>query len=556
VSEKYLVGLDDEQREAASAIRGPVVIIAGAGTGKTRTITHRIAHAIENGVAEPSHTLALTYTAKAASELRLRLAMLGFSGVQAHTFHSAAWRQLQFFWNEAIGGKPFRIISNKSELINAALNEIGRSKGSASQRDLATEIEWAKGKEIAPEDYARIAQDEVRVAPPGFTHLEISELYRAYDAHKQEQSQLDFEDILLLLVGILEEQTSIIDRVRAQYRTFTVDEYQDISPLQQRLLSLWLGNRKEICVVGDPDQSIFSFAGSTNEYLLGFTKKYPEAQIFRLNQNYRSTSQIVHVANKIADRTLTAVRGKSGQNVRLSSHATEFAENEKIIQRVQELLKSGVNPRDIALLFRRNDQLQVLAEFLTSAGIPINIMGQNHGQRPFFYDGKIKEAIRLIRGASIATESDTSDIPLVDQVRAVLTSVGWISDRASGDDPRFRLLAFVAEFSEKVPGASLRDLINEFDERERSNVEPENNGVVLSSIHSAKGLEWAHVFVPRLREGVLPISYALDSDKLMEEERRLFYVAVTRAKDSLQLSFAGSESSRFLGLLPPLNSDD
>jgi DNA helicase-2/ATP-dependent DNA helicase PcrA len=335
-----------------------------------------------------------------------------------------------------------------------------------------------------------------------------------------------------------------------------VDEYQDISPLQQRLLSLWLGNRKEICVVGDPDQSIFSFAGSTNEYLLGFTKKYPEAQIFRLNQNYRSTSQIVHVANKIADRTLTAVRGKSGQNVRLSSHATEFAENEKIIQRVQELLKSGVNPRDIALLFRRNDQLQVLAEFLTSAGIPINIMGQNHGQRPFFYDGKIKEAIRLIRGASIATESDTSDIPLVDQVRAVLTSVGWISDRASGDDPRFRLLAFVAEFSEKVPGASLRDLINEFDERERSNVEPENNGVVLSSIHSAKGLEWAHVFVPRLREGVLPISYALDSDKLMEEERRLFYVAVTRAKDSLQLSFAGSESSRFLGLLPPLNSDD
>jgi DNA helicase-2/ATP-dependent DNA helicase PcrA len=556
VSEKYLLGLDDEQRQAASAIHGPVVIIAGAGTGKTRTITHRIAHAIENAVAEPSHTLALTYTAKAASELRLRLATLGFSGVQAHTFHSAAWRQLQFFWNEAIGGKPFRIISSKSELVSAALNEIGRGKGSASQRDLATEIEWAKGKEIAPEDYARIAQDESRVAPPGFTHLEISELYRAYDAIKQEQSQLDFEDILLLLVGILEEQTSVIDRVRAQYRTFTVDEYQDISPLQQRLLNLWLGNRKEICVVGDPDQSIFSFAGSTNEYLVGFTKKYPEAQIFRLNQNYRSTSQIVHVANKIADRNLTAVRGKSGQNVRLSSHASEFAENEKILQRVQELLKSGVNPRDIALLFRRNDQLQVLAEFLISAGIPVNIVGQSQGQRPFFYDGRIKEAIRLIRGASIATESDTSDFPLVDQVRAVLSSVGWISDRAPGNDPRFRLLAFVAEFSEKVSNASLRDLINEFDERERSNVEPEGNGVVLSSIHSAKGLEWAHVFVPHLREGVLPISYALDSDKLMDEERRLFYVAVTRAKDSLQLSFAGSDSSRFLALLPPLNSGE
>ncbi len=555
MSEKFLVGLDDEQRAAASAIHGPVVIIAGAGTGKTRTITHRIAHAIDNGVAEPARTLALTYTAKAASELRLRLATLGFSGVQAHTFHSAAWRQLQFFWNEAIGGKPFRIISNKSELISAALVEMGRSKGSASQRDLATEIEWAKGREIAPEDYTRIAQEQLRIAPAGFLHSDIAELYRAYDSIKQEQSQLDFEDILLLLVGILEEQTSIIDRVRTQYRSFTVDEYQDISPLQQRLLNLWLGNRKEICVVGDPDQSIFSFAGSTNEYLLGFSKKYPEAQIFRLNQNYRSSAQIVHVANKVADRELSSVRGKGAQNVRLSSHASEFAENEKIVQRVQELLAAGVTPRDIALLFRRNDQLNVLAECLTSAGIPINISGQTQGQRPFFYDGKIKEAIRLLRGAAIAAESDAKDIPLVDQVRAVLTSVGWISDRAPINDPRLRLLEFVYEFAEKVDNPSLRDLINEFDERERSNVEPESNGVVLSSIHSAKGLEWSHVFVPRLREGVLPISYALESEQLLDEERRLFYVAVTRAKDTLNLSYAGSDSSRFLSLLPALNSD-
>ena len=368
--------------------------------------------------------------------------------------------------------------------------------------------------------------------------------------------QVLLSQILLNFIElILEEQTSVIDRVRAQYRHFTVDEYQDISPLQQRLLDLWLGNRKEVCVVGDPDQSIFSFAGSTHEYLLGFTKKYPDAQIFRLNQNYRSTAQIVHVANKVADRELSSVRGKGAHNVRLSSHASEFAENEKIVHRVQELLNSGVTPREIALLFRRNDQLNVFAETLTSAGVPITIAGQSQGQRPFFYDGKIKEAIRLIRGASIATGSDTGDIPLVDQVRAVLSSVGWISDRAPIDDPRLRLLGFVYEFAEKVENASLRDLINEFDERERSNVEPEGNAVVLSSIHSAKGLEWSHVFVPRLREGVLPISYALESEKLMDEERRLFYVAVTRAKESLNLSYAGSDSSRFLSLLPALNSE-
>ena len=555
MSERFLAGLDEEQRQAASAIRGPVVIIAGAGTGKTRTITHRIAHAIENGVTEPSRTLALTYTAKAASELRLRLATLGYSGVQAHTFHSAAWRQLQFFWNEAIGGKPFRILSNKNEFIGAALGEIGRGRGSASLRDLATEIEWAKGQEIAPEDYVRIAQEKFRVMPQGFSYMEISDLYRTYDFLKQDQGQLDFEDILLLLVGILEEQSSIIDRVRNQYRNFTVDEHQDISPLQQRLLNLWLGNRKEICVVGDPDQSIFSFAGSSNEYLLGFATKYSDAQVFRLDRNYRSSAQIVRVANKVADRELVSVRGKGIHNVRLHSHTTELAESEKILQQIRELLAGGVNPREIAVLFRRNDQLNVFAESLISSGIPVTIAGQSQGQRPFFYDGKIKEAIRLIRGAAIASDSVSEKISLSDQVRSVLSAVGWHSDRAAGDDPRLKLLTFVEEFEAKVNGASLRDLITEFDERERSNVEPEENAVVLSSIHSAKGLEWSHVFLPRLREGVLPITYSLESEKLLEEERRLFYVAVTRAKDGLYLSFAGSDSSRFLSLLPALNSE-
>ncbi len=555
MSDKFLADLDEEQRAAASAIRGPVLIVAGAGTGKTRTITHRIAHALENGVAEPSRTLALTFTARAAAELRLRLATLGFPGVQAHTFHSSAWRQLQFFWNEAIGGKPFRILSQKSDVITAALSTVGRSKSGLSIREIATEIEWAKGQEIAPEDYARVAQERARIAPQGLTLQEIAEVYRGYDGLKHEQGQLDFEDILLLLVGILEEQNSIIDRVRSQYRYFTVDEYQDVSPLQDRLLNLWLGNRKEICVVGDPDQSIFSFAGSSNHYIHGFTKRYPDAQVFRLDRNYRSTSQIVNIANKVMDRELISARGKGETNVRLTSHSNEAVESEKIVARITELIKSGVDSRDIAVLFRRNDQLQDFAQILSSVGIPVNIVGYNQGQRPFFYDGKIKEAIRLIRGAAIANESSLEGIDLVGQVIAILSAIGWHPDRTTGDDARLRLMEFVAELQERLPAATLRDLINEFDERERSNVEPEVIGVVLTSIHSAKGLEWNHVFIPRLREGVLPISYAMTSDELMAEERRLFYVAVTRAKDSLSLSFAGGDSSRFLSLLPALNSD-
>ena len=555
MSEKFLAELDEEQRAAASAIRGPVVIIAGAGTGKTRTITHRIAHAIDSGVTEPSRTLALTFTARAAAELRLRLATLGFPGVQAHTFHSSAWRQLQFFWNEAIGGKPFKILGQKSEALTGALLAIGRSKNGVNIRDIATEIEWAKGQEIAPEDYLRVAQERFRVAPQSLSFAEVAEVYRAYDALKQESEQLDFEDILLLLVGILEEQNSIIDRVRSQYRYFTVDEYQDVSPLQQRLLNLWLGNRKEICVVGDPDQSIFSFAGSSNEYLLDFTKRYPEAEVLRLNRNYRSTSQIVNVANKIMDRELISVRGSGDVNVRLTAHGNEGVESEKLTDRIIALIKSGVDSREIAVLFRRNDQLHDYAAQLIEAGIPVNIVGYNQGQRPFFYDGKIKEAIRLIRGAAIARDTALDGIDLTGQVIGVLSATGWHPTRSLGADPRLRLIEFVAEFQERIPQATLRDLINEFDERERSNVEPEVIGVVLSSIHAAKGLEWNHVFIPRLKEGVLPISYAMNSDELMAEERRLFYVAVTRARDSLSLSYAGGDSSRFLSLLPTLNSD-
>ena len=555
MSEKFLAELDEEQRAAASAIRGPVVIIAGAGTGKTRTITHRIAHAIDSGVTEPSRTLALTFTARAAAELRLRLATLGFPGVQAHTFHSSAWRQLQFFWNEAIGGKPFKILGQKSDALAAALLATGRSKNGVNIRDIATEIEWAKGQEIAPEDYLRDTQERFRVAPQSLSFAEVAEVYRAYDALKQESEQLDFEDIILLLVGILEEQNSIIDRVRSQYRYFTVDEYQDVSPLQQRLLNLWLGNRKEICVVGDPDQSIFSFAGSSNEYLLDFTKRYPEAEVLRLNRNYRSTSQIVNVANKIMDRELISVRGSGDVNVRLSAHGNEGVESEKLTERIIALIKSGVDSREIAVLFRRNDQLHDYAAQLIEAGIPVNIVGYNQGQRPFFYDGKIKEAIRLIRGAAIAQDTALDGIDLTGQVIGVLSATGWHPTRSSGADPRLRLIEFVAEFQERIPQATLRDLINEFDERERSNVEPEVIGVVLSSIHAAKGLEWNHVFIPRLKEGVLPISYAMNSDELMAEERRLFYVAVTRARDSLSLSYAGGDSSRFLSLLPTLNSE-
>ena len=555
MSEKFLQGLDDEQRVAAQANRGPVAIIAGAGTGKTRTITSRIAFAISSGVTDPSHTLALTYTTRAAAELRLRLAMLGFTGVQAHTFHSAAWRQLQYFWSEAIGGKPFRILSNKAEIISSSLASVGRGNAPINFREISSEIEWAKGLEIGHEDYARIAQEKGRVPISGFSHQDFAQVYEVYENLKQENRQLDFEDILLLMVGLLEEQNSLVDRVRAQYRFFTVDEYQDISPLQQHLLNLWLGKRQEICVVGDPDQSIFSFSGSTNKYLLEFPKRFSSAQVFRLNQNYRSSSEIIHVANKVMERELFAVRGSNGIKVRLSHYKDEENEKSKIVEKIKLLIQSGIDSREIAILGRRNDYLHNFADILTSAGVPVNLVGPGQSQRAFFYDGKVKEAIRLLRGAAIAKDPDSANVDLSAQVIAVLSGLDWHPDRARGDDQRLRLLEFTYDFQERIPNANLRDLITEIDEREKSNIEPEALGVVLSSIHSAKGLEWKYVFMPFLREGVLPISHTLSSPELIEEELRLFYVGITRAKDSLQLSYSGSDSSQFLRLLPALDRD-
>jgi DNA helicase-2/ATP-dependent DNA helicase PcrA len=569
-AESLLINLDPQQREAATAIRGPVAIIAGAGTGKTRAITHRIAYAIESGVMDPNRVLALTFTAKAAAQLRNRLRGLGQPNVQAHTFHSAAWRQLTFFWKEAIGGPLPKILNSKYEILSEIAREEGLSGKPAFIRELSDEIEWAKGKQIHHDDFISMASE--RTLSSGLTVDAMAGIYALYDQRRQSRGLVDFEDILLFVSAILEERTSIVDRVRDQYRYFTVDEYQDVSSLQQRVLDLWLGKRKEICVVGDPSQNIYSFAGSTAQYLNGFSQKYPEAKVLRLTNNYRSTPHIIHLANSIEDRELSAARNataKAHRAPQLTEYRDEQQEVETISHQISDLISSGVRPRDIAILLRRNDQVQEFERVLTLAGTPVVLAGK----RPFFALPEIREAIRLLRGAALASSgkkvtpaenakqmkvgSKISDHqPLFTAISEVLTSIGWSPSSAKGDDPRLLLYELAYDLVQDAPDADLRTFVDEFDNRERDAVEPLAIGVTITSLHTAKGLEWDYVFLPALREGVLPISQSTSSTLSDEaglaavaEERRLFYVGVTRAKDEIYLSFTGTPS-RFLAGLP------
>jgi DNA helicase-2/ATP-dependent DNA helicase PcrA len=317
LAEEILAALDDEQRAVATAVRGPVCVIAGAGTGKTRAITHRLAYACDIGVIEPNRILALTFTARAAGEMRARLRTLGVPNIAARTFHAAALKQLMYFWPQALGGRFPSLLTSKSGFLGEALGRAGitATKSPGLLRDISGEIEWAKVMQIPSDEYVKSIEEGQRRLPAKVSAgngistsnrastgkssarlnaEDIARVYEAYESLKKQERAIDFEDVLLLTVGMLEEEREIRERVRDQYRYFTVDEYQDVSPLQQRLLDLWLGKRQDICVVGDPAQTIYSFAGATPAFLLNFTKKYPDAEVIRLSAGYRSTPEIIN----------------------------------------------------------------------------------------------------------------------------------------------------------------------------------------------------------------------------------------------------------------------
>jgi DNA helicase II / ATP-dependent DNA helicase PcrA len=565
VADSLLAALDPEQRQVAEALRGPVQVLAGAGTGKTRAITHRIAHGVATGVYQPTEVLAVTFTTRAAGEMRTRLRALGAPGVQARTFHAAALRQLRFFWPGVYGADLPVLTESKLAMVALAARKQRLNADQGLLRDLASEIEWAKVSNVRPDDYAVIAPGRGREVS-GHDAATVARLFGSYEEVKRSQGRMDMEDVLLLAAALLAEDERVAAQVRSQYKFFVVDEFQDVSPLQSALLDLWLGGRDEICVVGDPAQTIYSFAGANADYLRHFPQKFPGATTVELVRNYRSTPEVVIAANRLlagsASRgvELRAQR-PAGAAVTYAEHTDEVAEAEAVAAEVARLRSSGVPVREMAVLFRINAQSEAFEDALSARGIPYVIRGAAR----FFDRQEVRQGLTLLRGT--ARSGGGSD-DLVGDVRATLSGIGWTPEppagRGSGRDRWESLQALVsqAETYAVTPGASLNGFVDDLDRRAAEQHAPVAEGVTLATLHAAKGLEWDAVFVCGAQEGSIPISFA-ETPAEVEEERRLLYVGMTRARLHLSISWAAARNpggrrarkpSRFLDGLRPADS--
>ncbi|MBV7294845.1 ATP-dependent DNA helicase UvrD2 [Corynebacterium sp. TAE3-ERU12] len=549
-----LTGLDPEQLTAATAPLGPVRILAGAGTGKTRTITHRIYHLIDQGFVGQNKILAVTFTSRAAGEMRDRLARMGIPGVQARTFHSAALRQLRYFWPQIAGDLQWKLLDNKFPVVARASRAAGIDASKETVRDVLGEIEWAKATLVTPDNYAAKAAELGRPAPVDAD--KIAKAYRGYEELKTspEGMLLDFDDLLLHTAGAMENSRAVAEEFRNQYRSFVVDEYQDVTPLQQRVLDAWLGERDDLTVVGDPNQTIYSFTGATPRFLMDFPKRFPNATQVRLERDYRSTPQVVELANLVISKASGALAGSglelygqrpAGPEPTFTEYTDEPTEARVVAKRIRRLLDSDVPANEIAILYRVNAQSVVFEQALSEAGIPYQV----RGGEGFYQRQEIRDAIAaLIR---VARQQQGTESPrggeLVVAVRQVLQPLGLTEEEPEGAKARERWqsLGALADLCEELvhinPDLDITGLLGQLRTRSDAKQPPTIAGVTLASLHAAKGLEWDAVFLVGLTDGTLPIQHAVrkgDTSEDVEEERRLLYVGITRAREHLELSWA------------------
>ena len=538
---EILAGLDQKQQVAAQALVGPTCILAGAGTGKTRTVTHRIAYGIATGHFAANRVLALTYTNRAAGELRSRLRSLGVGAVSVRTFHAAALAQLEYFWPQLVGVPAPSILDSKAKLIGQAAKSLSINLDNAALRDLASEIEWRKYSMLSMEQYAELSESRPKVA--GLSFQKNLEIQNIYEQEKIRAQKLDWEDVLVLTLGLLKAEPRALSHVQSQYRFFTVDEYQDISPLQHALLDQWLGDHAELCVVGDPNQTIYSFTGASSEFLRDFSERFPGASVVDLTTNYRSTQQIVSFANRLtSDAPLGGsleAAGPNGVAPQITKYETAQTEAKAVATVISEAIQSGIPKSEIAVLYRINNQSEVLERALDGLGISYQLRG---GER-FFARPEIKSAVQLVRAEALSP----SGKPLHQAVSDIVRSLGWQATKptevgvvASKWEALNSLLLMLDELPE---GAEIKDFALELADRAHSQHEPTTESVTLSTIHAAKGLEWPLVFIVGVNEGYLPISYA-KTPAAIQEEKRLLYVGITRAMRELRVSFASFDASR------------
>ncbi len=521
-------GLNPEQRRAVESVRGPVCILAGAGSGKTTTITHRVANQVASGAFRSDEILAVTFTDKAAGEMRARLEALDATGVRACTFHSAALGQLRFFAPE----QPGKILASKALPLRYIGNSLRRPYRFRPAADLATEIEWAKNRRIPPADYLRSLGDHEPPIPPDL----MLRVYRDYERRKADQGYVDFEDLIEMAIRLFDADEGALQQVRDRYHAFTVDEYQDVNLLQQTLLDRWLGDRDELCAVGDDYQSIYAFTGASPEYLLAMPERFPRAAVVRLEENYRSTPEILGFANRLvprlggAEKVLRATRA-SGAEPAIRSFGDAEAEAAFIVECMHELHAAGTPYEEMALLIRTNARSADFEEALTEAEIP------SQGAALLSRDGA-RQLLKALRSSGAS----------VSEVRRIALEQGMletIPDKLGEREvTRQNDLARLVRLAEEFGDGTLAEFTAQLEERFGSNA---GRGVHLLTYHRAKGLEFDAVFLPRLEERELP-SKLSKAPAAIAEERRLLYVGLTRAKRHLTVTWSG-KPSRFLAEL-------
>ena len=561
-----LADLDPDQREAVLATSGPVCILAGAGTGKTRAISRRVAYAVETAAVAPTHVLVVTFTDKAAGEMRQRLAALGRPGIAAATFHSAALRQLRHFWPRTSGRELPAILESKVAPLVDLARALPGGYRYVAVRDLAAEIEWAKARRVVPAAYERMVEEDGHDGP--LPARLFAPLYRRYEAAKERAGRIDFEDMLELTVRLIEDDESVAREVRDRYRWFSVDEYQDTNALQQALLDAWLGGREDLAVVGDADQTIYTFTGASSEWLTGFTNRYPNAHVVRLETNYRSTPQVLALANRLLAKVPRLVDGgppkrlvptrPDGPPPIIRQFASADEEERAIAAEARGMIAGGLAADQVAVLVRTNGQLVGFEAAFRAAGVPFQLRGER-----FFSRAEIRRAIAAVRTSRrAAAEAPAAEAPAAGKSSAErgLTErleASWAraldfrpDEVPPGEEARQRHAALLAllevgrELEAADPTAGADAFLAEVDRRAAAEADGSAGaGVELLTYHRAKGLEWDAVFLPALEEGILPIRQANEPSEV-EEERRLLYVGLTRARVYLWLSSARRRDGR------------